>query len=235
MTLPISRIDQLDMGLDDWVWPFIAEHKSEIDQNWEATIARSPRIFDGEVLLQHGWRVENGIYHGRYFKTRYRNFLGWRALGFPGVPVRNGFSMAALRSTDGAFLLGKMAEHTANPGMIYFAAGTPDLTDIIDGRVDLEANVMRELREETGLTADDVSIEPGWTLITDIGRAAFMRSLSIALPAEDARAEILTRMKTLDDDELVDIIIVRGLADIDRHRMPAFVVAYLEHMFREAA
>ncbi len=67
--------------------------------------------------------------------------------------------MAALRSADGAFLLGEMAPHTANAGQIYFAAGTPDLSDVFDGRVDLTASVKRELREETGMAADETKFD----------------------------------------------------------------------------
>jgi hypothetical protein len=45
--------------------------------------------------------------------------------------------MAALRGADGAFLLGEMAPHTTNGGQIYFLAGTPDPSDVFDGKVDL--------------------------------------------------------------------------------------------------
>ena len=55
--------------------------------------------------------------------------------------------MAALRTRDGAFLLGEMGPHTMNAGKIYFAAGTPDRRDIFGEKVDLAASVAREMTE----------------------------------------------------------------------------------------
>ena len=95
---------------------------------------------------------------GEYFETAFRQFPRLARFRFPRASVCNGFSMAALQSSDGAFLLGEMAPHTANAGAIYFAAGTPDLQDVFDDRVDLTASVTRELEEETGIRADETSM-----------------------------------------------------------------------------
>jgi 8-oxo-dGTP pyrophosphatase MutT (NUDIX family) len=84
----------------------------------------------------------------------------------PSAPtVEDCFSMAALRSSDLAFLLGEMAPLTCRAGRIYFPAGTPDPTDVFDGRVDLEASARRQLLEETGVDPSETVIAPGWTLV----------------------------------------------------------------------
>jgi 8-oxo-dGTP pyrophosphatase MutT (NUDIX family) len=54
----------------------------------------------------------------------------------------------------------EMASHTANPGQVYFAAGSLDLTDLVDGRCDIDANMRREVREETGLDLDLAHADP---------------------------------------------------------------------------
>jgi 8-oxo-dGTP pyrophosphatase MutT (NUDIX family) len=213
-------------------WTFARERQSEIKAHWATLQAENPMLFDGRVLLQYERRIADGIFHGRYLATDYSAFLAWRDFGWPDKEVCNGFSMAALRAKDGAFLLGEMGAHTANPGKVYFAAGTPDPEDITPrGEVDLLGSLMRELEEETGLTPDEVTVEDGWTAVFEGQRVAFMRPVSLDMEAEPARALILSRLAAQASPELADIRIVRSTADIDKARMPPFACAYLEHAF----
>ena len=107
---------------------------------------------------------------GAYLETDFASFIAWRDWGFPDKTMRNCFPMAALRSSDGAFLLGVMGAHTATAGQVYFPAGTPDPNDVVGERVDLEAGVMRELPEETGLGPADV--DGAARLVRDAARSA---------------------------------------------------------------
>ena len=84
--------------------------------------------------------------------------------------------MAAIRSADGAFLLGVMGDHTANAGKIYFPAGVTDLQSVAGTRVDLESGMLREVAEETGLTRDDLSAEPLWQTVMS-GQRELSRNL----------------------------------------------------------
>ena len=45
----------------------------------------------------------------------------------------------------------RMAAHTVNAGRVYFAAGSFEPSDFRDGLVDADGNMVREVREETGL------------------------------------------------------------------------------------
>ncbi len=227
----IFETDEIDAVLEPYDWPVPREFASEITEIWARETARVPALFNGQVLIQHRGIRDGRVFRAAYAPTEYRSFLGWMRLGNPPPLVRNGFAMAALQARDGAFLLGEMGPNTANAGKIYFAAGTPDLGDVVDGRVDLAGSVLRELAEETGLLAGDVQVEPRWTSVMGTSRIAFMRPVRIDLPAEDARALMLQRMTTLEEEELADIHIVRGAADLDEGRMPPFQLAFLRHAF----
>ncbi|MCA1952975.1 MAG: NUDIX hydrolase [Hyphomicrobiales bacterium] len=228
----IAELDGLDCRLEPAAWAFAREQEAAIAAHWARFVADKPTNFNGRVFLQHRWDFDGRIYRGRYLETDYASFIAWRDFGHPGAPMRNGFAMAALRARDGAFLLGVMGPGTANPGRIYFAAGTPDPGDLLpDGRIDLAGSVLRELEEETGLRPEEVHVGAGWRAVIDGTRAAFMRPVTIDLPAAEARRLILDRFAGLAHEELVDIHIVRGPEDFVPGRMPPFQIAYLADAF----
>jgi len=218
--------------LEPFDWPFAADNRAAIADYWQRASEDKPGMFNGRVLLQHRGIVSGDVFEAAYFEADYASFLAWTRSGYPGGGVRNGFALAALRAADGAFLLGEMGAGTANAGKVYFAAGTPDLNDLTaDGSVDLAGSVMRELAEETGLNARDVAVGLGWRVVLSPERAAFMRPVSIDLPADAARALILERIGRQQEPELSDIVIVRSPADIDPARMPHFQQVFLRDAF----
>ncbi|MGL5446610.1 MAG: NUDIX hydrolase [Rhabdaerophilum sp.] len=227
----ILDLDAIDAVLEPYDWVFPREHEAEIQEIWARETAGKPHMFNGRVLIQHRGNVNGRVFHAGYSEVDYKSFLAWHRLGHPRPQVRNGFAMAALRASDGAYLLGEMGPHTANAGKIYFAAGTPDFDDVIGGQVDLAGSVLREMSEETGLLASEVNVSESWTAILGSIRVAFMRPVAIDLSAHEARALMLERMKSLPEEELVDIHIVRSPADIDESRMPGFQQVYLRHVF----
>jgi 8-oxo-dGTP pyrophosphatase MutT (NUDIX family) len=174
--------------------------------------------------------IEHGVLRGEFLETDYASFICWKHRGRPHAQVRDCFSAAAIQSADGAFLLGVMGAHTFNAGQIYFPCGTPDANDIIDGKVDFEHSVRRELLEETGLATDDFTPEPGWTMVVDgalIGQIKVLRARESAKALHDRIIAFLAREKK---PELADIRVVYGPGDFDR-AMPRFVTAFLASRF----
>jgi 8-oxo-dGTP pyrophosphatase MutT (NUDIX family) len=227
----IVDLDAIEAVLEPYHWVFPRDFEAKIEEIWAHETAGKSHMFNGRVLIQHRGQVEGRIFRCGYSGTDYKSFLAWQRMGNPPPQIRNGFAMAALRAADGAFLLGEMGAHTANAGKIYFAAGTPDFGDVVDGKVDLAGSVLREMGEETGLEAHEVQVAQDWTAVLGSSRVAFMRPVRIDLPAAEARALMLERMKSLPEQELADIHIVRSAADIDEARMPLFQQVYLRHAF----
>lgn len=228
----IVALARVEAQVEAYDWVFAREQAAEIAAHWARISAGKPAMFNGKVMLQHRAAIQSGVFRAGYFETDYAAFMAWRDFGQPGPVIRNGFAMAALQAADGAFLLGRMGDHTANPGKVYFAAGTPDREDLRpDGTLDLAGSVTRELCEETGLELGEVVVEPSWTAVILPGRVAFMRPVRLQLPADEARALMLERMSRQAEPELSDIVIVRRLEDCAQHDMPPFMTSYLAHIF----
>jgi len=231
----IININRLELGIAPYRWPFAEERREEIDAHFAARRQAVPDLWNGRVLLMNEVMVAGGLLSGTFFETGFADFMAWRDWGFPDRSVINCFAMAALRASDGAYLLGVMSAFTANPGRIYFPAGTPDLSDISGDTVDLLGNMLRELGEETGLGAENFRTAPDWTAIVAGPRLALMKEVAAKRPAQELRAAVLRHLASEARPELADIRIVRSPSDFDP-AMPEFVTAYMSHIWdREVA
>jgi len=230
MSLQVIPIDRLAFAFEPRRWPFAEARRAEIDAHFAARRAQRPQIWNGGVVLASHYRIAGRGLAGACFETDFASFLAWRDWSFPDADAVNVFAMGALRSRDGAFLLGVMGPHTANAGRVYFPAGTPEPNDVADGSLDLAGNVVREVAEETGLAADDYAAAPGWHAIPAGARLALMKVLDADAPARVLQERMRAHIADDAHPELSDIRIVRGAADFDP-MMPPFVTAFLSHVF----
>ncbi|WP_063688994.1 hypothetical protein [Bradyrhizobium stylosanthis] len=231
MTSPlIHRVTTLDLAVRPVVWPFAEERRAEITAHFAEKQRERPKLWNGRVLLGRDAVFTGGHLSATYFETDFASFLAWRDWGFPDKAVFNGFGMGALLTSDGAFIMGEMAAHTANEGRIYFPSGTPDLDDVVDGALDIAGSVVRELGEETGLTEADYRIEPGWHCVVTGPTLAMLQVINLDMPGDVARARIEANLAREIEPELSAIHIVRGLSDLTP-AMPRFVTAFVEQQF----
>ena len=231
MTPPvIHRVTQLDLSVQPWSWPFADERRADIEAHFALKCREKPQLWNGRVLLgRHPVFAEDCLRAG-YFETDFASFLAWRDWGFPDSGVFNGFGMGALRCSDGAFVLGEMADHTANAGRIYFPAGTPDLDDVKRGAVDIAGSITREIEEETGLAPADYRAGAHWDCVVSGAAIAMMRILNVDSTGEALRARIEADLARQQQPELVAMHLVRTTADFTA-AMPRYVTAFLERQF----
>jgi 8-oxo-dGTP pyrophosphatase MutT (NUDIX family) len=233
----IQHIDSIFYTYQPGSWPFAIEQSDAIDRHWEKRRAANPHLFNGEVFLMRSHAIESvsgrRVLRANAFKAEYKAFLAWRNFGFPGPDAADFFAMAALVSADGAFMLGRMNDHTASPGRIYFPAGTPDPVDLKGDVIDLDGSVFRELEEETGIHPDEVVAADGWSVVFEGPRIACMKILRSGVTAAEivARFEAFAARQTR--PELHSLAPVFSEQDLDEDRMPAFTVRYLRHAFAE--
>ncbi|HUN98578.1 MAG TPA: NUDIX hydrolase [Bradyrhizobium sp.] len=230
MTPVIHRVTSLDLKVQSGPWPFAEARRAEIDAHFAAEQRKRPGIWNGRVLIGRNAVFADGRLAADYFEVDFASFLSWRDWGFPDASVFNGFGMGALQAGDGAFVLGEMAEHTANAGRIYFPSGTPDPTDVRGDSLDIAGSVARELEEETGLTPADYRNDPCWDCVVTGVSMAMMQRLHVDMNGEELRERIEANLARQREPELARIHLVRSRADFTT-TMPRFVTAYLEQQF----
>ncbi|MDA9433380.1 NUDIX hydrolase [Bradyrhizobium sp. CCBAU 51627] len=226
----IHRVTTLDLAVRPVVWPFAEERRAEIAAHFAEQQRARPKLWNGRVLLGRDAAFTDGRLAATYFETDFASFLAWRDWGFPDPAVFNGFGMGALRASDGAFVMGEMAHHTANSGRIYFPSGTPDLDDVKDGTLDIPGSVVREIGEETGLSPADYSAETDWHCVVTSHSIAMMQILNLDMPGEAVRARIEANLADQDEPELSAIHLVRRMDDLTP-TMPRFVTAFVAQQF----
>jgi len=225
----IHRVTTLDLTYEPWTWPFAIKNRQAIVENFAAQQAHKPALFNGKVLLMREPQVIGERLAARYFQSDFATYLTWRDFGFPGDGIFSGFGMGALRDADGTYVMGEMSQHTANGGRVYFPSGTPDPSDLVGNRVDIEGSILREVEEETGLTPADYTVRSGFHCVLAKPAVAIIQLLELKAPAEAVKRAILSNIAKQELPEFSDIHLVRDAADITP-TMPRYVAAFIREM-----
>ena len=160
-----------------------------------------------------------------------------------GAGTRNLFGTAVVLSSDGALLVGEMAQHTANAGRIYGPCGSLDPADIcnvgnnLDGTIDIEGSMARELYEETGLDLDQARADADYLIWFEGPRAAVTRRYRFMANADELSAQI---DRFLADDKMAELSAVEFVVNtteyhsgkkIELEAMPDYTIAIIRHLF----
>jgi hypothetical protein len=87
----------------------------------------------------------------------------------------------------------------------------------------------REVAEETGLTAADLTAEPNWHTVFHRSRIIHIRVLHARETADALRARILANLARETEPEFTDIHIVRRRADF-HPKIEPFVLIFLNSL-----
>jgi 8-oxo-dGTP pyrophosphatase MutT (NUDIX family) len=227
----VVEISGYDLPLSDDTWAWAQDNAAGIKRFWNKAQAEKPALFNGDVLLMRAHKLDGGNLSGGVLATDYASFLYWKDKKLPAdAGVANVFGCAVVRSGDGHLLFGRMAAHTAASGRVYPMAGTPDMEDVKDGKLDIEGSIVRELMEEAGLEASDAHREPGYLLVEDGGMCSLNAVFTFDAPSRELKVRMMSHIESQEQPELDDIVVFRRAAFHVHHRMPGFARTLVQHL-----
>jgi len=211
--------------------PWLRENGDAIARNWEREVLANPSLFNGLMVFQRELGFADGHIEGVAHLVPYAAFLHWRRSD----RSRGGhhlFAMPIILSADGAVMMVRMADSTANPGRIYPPAGSLDASDIKDGLCDLDGNMRRETGEETGLDLAAMAMDPGYRAVQTAGTVAVFRIFRSPHGEAELISAVEQHIAAEAEPEISALIGVRS-TDPHAHDYPPFMPAVLDWIFEE--
>jgi hypothetical protein len=93
MQMTLVPVQRLDLVLTPRPWPFAIQKRDQIDTFFNDQRAVNPALWNGQVLLLHGYAIRDAVFQGAYFQTDFASMLAWRHWDFPDRSVRSCFAM----------------------------------------------------------------------------------------------------------------------------------------------
>lgn len=231
----VFPVEECRLRLIDFHWPLVARHGAQIDRHWDESTRENPALFDGQILMVSEMQRDGDALELSLFATRFRNYLYWRHTGFADGSVIDGFGSGVIRSADGALLLVRQRAGFLNEGLFYFPGGFIDPRDVdAAGAIDIAASVMREVGEETGLSAGDVQRVAGFTVVRRHAQIAIAVSFRSDLEAEPLARRIREHCARQADAEIEEVRAVRNVADVAGIALAPYCRLLLPHLLGAA-
>lgn len=208
---------------------YAEENKAAIAENWTRECAAKPALFDGEIYLAPEAYLRAGVLRADYRRSSFATLMYWRRDPQPVRPWHI-FAVGVIVSREGHLIAGRMGYQHAGSGRVYFPAGSIDDTDIVDGHVDFESNMQREVQEETGLDLGRGKAERQFNLVTANRSIALFRRYRFDIPSHDLVAVIEDHIAAEAEPELAEIIPVKA-AGMMGEATPSYVRAFADWHF----
>ncbi|TPP11384.1 NUDIX hydrolase [Rhizobium glycinendophyticum] len=225
----VVAIEGLDLRVEPAPHPLELAHAEKIAAHWSREQRANPALYNGRLILQREMLFEKGHVRAIGHEASFASFLWWRrqadltgACHLFGYPV--------LVSGDGALIAVEMAAHTANPGQVYFAAGSLDPSDVVDGRCDLHGNMRREVLEETGLDLATAQVGGGLYASYRPHKLTLFQLFRFAEPSEVLLERIAEFAKAAPEQEILRAVAIRS-PDRDAQRYGPAMLPILDWYF----
>jgi 8-oxo-dGTP pyrophosphatase MutT (NUDIX family) len=209
----ILPVDAVDVRLDPGPHPFALENAEAIAANWRNETEANPALFDGTVVLLSQLAYRDRRLVGRCHAVNYSTFMLWRRRR-EASGAGHAYAHAMLVCSDNALVAIRMGKHTVNAGRVYFAAGSFEPVDFRDGMVDVDFNMIREVREETGLDLSAVRRGAHWQALSTASGTVIFRRYHVDEPADEIARRISSFVATEADPEIEGPVIMRHAADL---------------------
>ncbi len=225
----VHVIDRVDVRVEPGPLDYTERHKAEIAANWARERAEKPSLFDGEIYLAPHARLEGLVFEAEFRRTSFATLMYWRR-----DPARTRpwhiFGVGVIVSGEGHLIAARMAARDAGGGRIYFPAGTIDNGDIVDGHADYDANMRREVMEETGLDLGTARAERHVNLVTANRSIALFRRYRFDAPSREIVSAIECHLAREAEPELAEIVPVTR-AGMMGEETPPYVRAFADWHF----
>ncbi|MEO5759542.1 MAG: hypothetical protein ABIQ51_22115 [Mesorhizobium sp.] len=215
----ILPVDAIDVRLDSGPHPFECDNSQAIAENWQREIAANPALFDGTVVLLSELALHDRRLSGRCHAVKYSTFMLWRQRR-AGSGAEHAYGHAMLVAGDNALVAIRMGAHTANPGRVYFAAGSFEPMDFHDGLVDVDFNMIREVREETGLDLSGAGRDMHYHAMSTARGTVIFRRYRETASADELARRIRAFVATEAEPEIEGPVIIRHAGDLPDGLMP---------------
>jgi 8-oxo-dGTP pyrophosphatase MutT (NUDIX family) len=210
----VFTVDRLDLRMLPGEHPWYAENRLEVAENWMREVDANPHLYDGKMAFQREVRLVDGAsIEARAHLVPFSAFLHWRKTGRqPGGTHL--FAMPLILSSDNALIAIRMAPHTANPGKIYCPAGSMDEHDIVDGYLDVDRNMRREVLEETGLDLAQSAADAALYATHGLNTVMIFRIFRFQESAEKLLAGIAEHIKHDPEPEISEALAIRSVDEV---------------------
>ncbi|OBQ74787.1 hypothetical protein [Mesorhizobium erdmanii] len=215
----ILPVDAIDVRLDPGPHPFARDNAEAIAENWQQETAANPALFDGTVVLLSQLAYRNSRLIGRCHAVNYSTFMLWRKRR-ENSGAEHAYAHAMLVAGDNALVAIRMGSHTVGAGSVYFAAGSFEPIDFRDGLVDVDFNMIREVREETGLDLSAARRGVRWHALSIPSGTVIFRRYHVDAPADEIARRISSFVTSETDPEIEGPVIIRHAADLPEGLSP---------------